>query len=84
VTGRETGEPPEPERVRAVKAAVPEAPVFVASGVTEGNVADYAEADGFIVGTSVKRLGIIANEVDPARVARLVKAYRTASKRPRR
>jgi hypothetical protein len=71
VTGPETGEAPDPARVRAVKSAVPEAKVYVASGVTEGNAADFAEADGFVVGTFFKRGGVTANEVDPARVRKL-------------
>jgi membrane complex biogenesis BtpA family protein len=73
VTGPETGEAPEPDRVRTVKNAVPEAPVYVASGVTPDNVGDFDAADGFIVGTWLKRGGVTANEVDPARVVRLRK-----------
>ncbi len=74
VTGTETGDPPEPARVRTVKDAVPEAPVFAASGVTADNIADFEAADGFIVGTFFKRGGVTSNEVDGKRVAALVKA----------
>lgn len=77
VTGPETGSPAEPDRVRAVKEAAG-GPVYVASGVTDANIADYDAADGFIVGTFLKHGGITGNEVDPKRVARLRGALKSS------
>ena len=50
-----------------------DAPVFVGSGTTPGNVADLlAVADGAIVGTAFKQGGETTNPVDRERVADLV------------
>ena len=78
VTGPFTGEEADPSDVKAVKEAVPQGtPVLVGSGVTEENIGTYLEwADGAIVGTSVKRDGVISNPVDRERVARLVSVGR--------
>jgi membrane complex biogenesis BtpA family protein len=72
VTGAETGSPPDPERLRAV----PDRPVYVASGVTPEGVRAYREADGFIVGTALKKGGRPEGPVDPARVRALARAIR--------
>lgn len=72
MTGTATGEPPAPERLDAVKRAVPDRPVLIASGVTPDNIRDYASADGFIVGTYFKKGGRTENAVDVARVRRLL------------
>ena len=72
VSGAATGNPADIAHVRAVRAAARGAPVLVGSGVTAENVADYLDgADGVIVGTSLKRDGLVANPIDPARVRAL-------------
>lgn len=76
VTGPETGRPPDVERLRTVNRAVPDRPVLVASGVTAENLRDFAEADGFIVGTEFERGGRSGNPVDASRVRRLMDAWR--------
>lgn len=77
VTGVATGEPTPLGDVTRVRAAVPGTPILVGSGGTAETVADIlAAADGLIVGTSVKRDGVLANPVDPRRVRRLVDAAR--------
>lgn len=76
VTGAETGSPPDVERLRAVRRAVPDRPVYVASGVTPEGVRAYREADGFIVGTALKKGGRPEGPVDPARVRALARAIR--------
>lgn len=77
VTGHATGAEASFEDVRRVRAAVPEAPVLVASGVTDRTVArTLAEAHGAIVGTWLKRDGRIDQSIDPARVRALVEAAR--------
>ena len=78
VTGSFTGEEADLSDVKAVKESVPQGtPVLVGSGVTEGNIRNYLEyADGVIVGTSLKRDGVVSNPVDQGRVERLVSAGR--------
>jgi membrane complex biogenesis BtpA family protein len=77
VSGRATGQATAIGDVKRVRGAVPHVPLLVGSGVTPESVADLLSiADGVIVGTSVKRDGVVTNPVDPARVRRLVDAAR--------
>ncbi len=71
VSGSGTGEPTSPERVAAVRRAVPDRPVLVGSGATAGTVAALG-ADGYIVGTALKAAG----RVDAARVRAIADAIR--------
>lgn len=73
VTGGATGDPAAPDDVRVAKAASA-LPVFVGSGVGPDRIGLYPQADGFIVGTALKRGGEAANPVDPDRVRALVVA----------
>jgi hypothetical protein len=74
VTGLVTGDPPQPEDVRAVKRAT-RLPVLLGSGVTAANVGAFLpDADGFIVGSEFKAGGNWAAAVDAARVRRFMKA----------
>jgi len=73
VSGPGTGRPADPQQLRAVHAAAQGAPVLVGSGITAENVGDYLDwADGFLVGTSLKRDASVTAPVDPARVKRLL------------
>jgi membrane complex biogenesis BtpA family protein len=73
VTGSATGKPPSVADVREAKAHC-HLPVFLGSGITEGNIAEfYSEADGFIIGSAFKLDGLWSNTIDPARVASLMK-----------
>jgi membrane complex biogenesis BtpA family protein len=75
VSGTGTGVATDAADVRRVRAACPKTPILLGSGVTAGNVGDYLEfADGFIVGTSVKRGGDVSKPVDEKRVAALRRA----------
>lgn len=76
VTGSETGAAPDPERLRAVKRAVPDRPVLVASGVTADTIADYPEADGYIIGSALERGGRAGNRVELKRVQAVVRALK--------
>lgn len=77
VTGPETGASAAPDRVRAVKQAVPEAPVWIGSGVTPENAAELLRlADGAIVGSALQRDGRAGAGVERDRVERLVRAVR--------
>jgi len=71
VSGPATGEPADPSSLVTVRAALPECPLLLGSGVTALNLASYADAaDGYIVGTSLKT----ADRVDVGRVRALVAA----------
>jgi uncharacterized protein len=75
VSGEATGQPPKTSDLERVRLAVPEAPLLVGSGASPENAADLLRlADGLIVGTSVKRDGVVTNRVDPDRVRVLVHA----------
>ncbi len=74
ITGTATGRPADAEEVTHVSGAVG-IPVLVGSGLTAENLPDYAAADGFLVGSSVKRVGLWSNALDPARVAAVAEAF---------
>jgi membrane complex biogenesis BtpA family protein len=77
ISGTGTGVATEIDDVRRVRTACPATPILLGSGVTAKNVGDYLDyANGFIVGTSVKRGGEVANPVDEKRVAALKKALK--------
>ncbi len=71
VTGSATGNAASPDDVsRAVEAAG--VPVFVGSGVSADNLAEFVPpASGVIVGSWLKRDGLVANPVDAIRVERV-------------
>ncbi|TVS00726.1 MAG: BtpA family membrane complex biogenesis protein [Phycisphaerales bacterium] len=76
VTGAWTGREANPADITEAKAASG-LPVLVGSGVTPNNVgAMLAEAEGVIVGSSIKAEGSWRNPVDPERAEALVKAAR--------
>jgi uncharacterized protein len=74
VTGAATGEPASEADVTGVVAAV-QTPVLVGSGLTPANLARYASAQGFIVGSSVKVGGLWSNALDRASVEAVAKAF---------
>ena len=77
VSGPATGEPTSTTDLKRVRGAVPDVPLLVGSGVTPETAAElYSLADGLIVGTAVKRDGLLANPVDATRVRRLIEATR--------
>ena len=76
VTGSATGKPPSIGDIREAKANC-NLPVFLGSGITEQNIAEfYNEADGFIIGSAFKIDGLWSNTIDAARVHRLLTAIR--------
>ena len=75
VTGTATGKSTDLNQLKTVKAAIPQASIFVGSGVTTDNLTKVLQyADGVIVGTSIKRDGVTTNAVDADRVRTLIKA----------
>ena len=74
VTGASTGRPARPAEVNAVASAVG-IPVFVGSGLTPENVAEFVSADGLIVGSSVKRQGDWRLPLDATATKRFADAF---------
>jgi uncharacterized protein len=74
VTGSATGRPPAIADVREARSHCG-LPVFLGSGITANNIAEFYEAaDGFIIGSAFKIDGLWSNTIDPARVDSLMKA----------
>jgi membrane complex biogenesis BtpA family protein len=77
VTGAGTGAATNLADAGTVRGTVPEAPVLVASGVTEATVRSCLEsADGVIVGSAVMHGGRAGAGVDPHRARSLVRGAR--------
>lgn len=74
VSGVATGQPTDAGEVRAVSGAVA-IPTLIGSGVSPENIVNYAAADAFIVGSSVKRDGLWSNPLDRGRVDAVVRAF---------
>ena len=75
VTGVATGQPAEPDEVNSVGRAV-SVPTIVGSGITSENLPHYAEANAFIVGSSIKQDGLWSKPIDPDRARALVSTFR--------
>jgi len=74
VTGAASGEEASPDDVRDTARAVG-LPVLVGSGVSTRNLARFADAHGFIVGSSLKQDGVWSNPLDRAAVESLARAF---------
>jgi hypothetical protein len=77
VSGAGTGLSADLADVERVRRTVPTTKILLGSGVTLANIRDFLPvADGFIVASSLKLRGRLANPVDPKRVAALARAIR--------
>jgi membrane complex biogenesis BtpA family protein len=77
VSGAGTGKATDPKKAREIKRAVPQTPVFIGSGITARTIGKFLGcADGFIVGTALKKDGVATNPVELARVKDLLRAVR--------
>ncbi len=75
VSGKGVSLRPDLMDIQKVRRACPSVKILLGSGVTPANAGDYIPvADGFIVGSSLKIDGQVANPVDPKRVAALAEA----------
>ena len=81
VSGAGTGSATDPSRVEEVRAATPEAPLFIGSGATPENVGALLEAGatGMIVGSWIQSDGRAGTGIDPKRARRFVQAARAAA-----
>jgi len=84
VTGVATGADADPAAVAAVRAAVPDCPLLVGSGMSTANVGDFVPgADGCIVGSSLQEIDPVdgRRRVSTARTEAFVNAFRAAAGR---
>lgn len=76
VSGAGTGKPTDPEKVKQVKTAAGNVPVFIGSGITGQSLPQFLDhADGFIVGTAFKQDGLASNAVDAKRVKEFMNKF---------
>jgi hypothetical protein len=73
VTGLETGSTTDPQEAGEAARAT-SLPIWIGSGLTPGNIPDYKDAHGLIVGSWMKVDGDWRQPVDPARARALVEA----------
>ncbi|MDG2125468.1 MAG: BtpA/SgcQ family protein [Verrucomicrobiales bacterium] len=77
VSGSGTGKATARGDLEAVRGACPGARIYVGSGATVENAGELLRcADGLIVGSSLKRDGVLSNPVDVERVKRLAEVVR--------
>ncbi len=73
VTGESTGKEVDVDILKKIRSATRNVRIIVGSGLSVDNIRNYLEfADGFIVGTSLKKYGLVDNPVDPLKVRELV------------
>ena len=73
VTGDETGAATGAEDLRRARAAVPDRPIFIGSGLDVGNIGELLPlSDGAILGTALKLDGVTEAPVDRERVREMV------------
>jgi membrane complex biogenesis BtpA family protein len=78
VSGEATGAPADPRELVALREALPDCPLLIGSGTDPANVADYAAADGFIVGTAIQKPGRDRGRASATLTERWLAAYRAA------
>ena len=73
VPGQHAGLAPDFSEVEQIKNRFRDKPVMISSGVTPDNLKEALRiSDGMVVGTFVKKDGILWNEVDPERAKRFI------------
>lgn len=81
VTGAATGAATDAGRLREVRAAVPDAPIIIGSGVSAGNAAELLRlADGAIIGSAIMQDGRAGAGIDEERLATVMAAVRAATR----
>ncbi len=79
VTGAGTGRAADTSKLRAVRAALPNVPILVASGATIEALPELASlSDGVIVGSALRDGGVAGGAIDRGRAAAFAVAFRRA------
>ncbi|MFW6206507.1 MAG: BtpA/SgcQ family protein, partial [Gemmatimonadota bacterium] len=77
ISGAGTGRPTDPDRVRAVREAVPDAPLWIGSGLTPDSLPHlHPLCDGMIVGSDLQAGGQAGAGVDPDRASAFMDGLR--------
>lgn len=77
ITGARTGSAPDPAELERARTAARGAPVWIASGLDGDNASRMRGlADGFIVGSALKRDGRATEPIDPSRARAVIDALR--------
>jgi hypothetical protein len=75
LTGEATGDPADPDQIDLVREAVPEARIWLGSGLTPENAPRYrSRCDALIVGSYLHEAGRLDLPLDPARVRAVVES----------
>jgi uncharacterized protein len=83
LTGSRTGTSVEASLLERMRKPLRSTPLIIGSGTNARNLADYLRlADGFLVGTALKKNGRTTSAVDPVRVEKLVAARNQARLAP--
>lgn len=78
LSGEATGSPTPASTLQAVRKAVPDAPLWIGSGLNPDNCGEILGlADGAIIGSAVQRGGVAGTGTDPDRARRLIEAARS-------
>lgn len=81
LSGQGTGKETPIHKVKQAAQVAPTTPLFIGSGIGVTNLQQYlGVASGFIIGSSLKKNGILAAPVDPAKVRELVESLRKSLK----
>lgn len=75
LTGTATGTPASPKELTEVKKKVG-IPVWIGSGITAQNLNSFKEADGWIIGSSLKEGGNWKNSLNSKALSEMVEAFR--------
>ncbi|MEZ5404642.1 MAG: BtpA/SgcQ family protein [Verrucomicrobiia bacterium] len=77
ITGPRTGEAPDVKELKRVRKAT-RLPIFLGSGMTPENISTYfLLADGFIIGSTFRKNGDFLGKLEPSRLKKFVKKFRT-------
>ena len=77
LTGESTGATADVKLLHILKEELRNTRILIGSGVSIENIVEYKEADGFIIGTSLKKYSLVDNPVDPGRVKQIVEAIKS-------
>ncbi|WP_055669839.1 BtpA/SgcQ family protein [Desnuesiella massiliensis] len=73
IPGQRAGLAPDFNEVREIKNRYKDKPIMIASGVNSSNVREARDiADGFVIGTCLKKDGILWNEIDEERAKKFI------------
>jgi uncharacterized protein len=79
VTGPATGRPADGDRLRRIRSALPDAPLWLGSGVTAANAGEYLPyCDGVIVGSALRRGGRAGAPLEEKRIRTFLGAVAAA------